>query len=91
MHPRRQGGPHPIQKLIKSPEQNHEGLFLSIGNHVVSSEHQWAFIRGLYAASSTSVAGFRREFTQLVILLLIGTLSTVDDSGISLRDFVHRY
>jgi hypothetical protein len=80
------GGPHPIQKLIKSPGHNHEGLFLSIGNRVVSSEHQWDFIRGLYAASSTSVAGFRREFTQLVILLFIGTLSTVDDSGIRLRD-----
>jgi hypothetical protein len=79
------GGRHPIQKLIKSPEQNHEGLFISIGNRVVSSERQWDFIRGLYAASSTSVAGFGREFTQLVILLLIGTLSTVGDSGIGLR------
>jgi hypothetical protein len=79
------GGPDPIQKLINSPEQNHEGLFISIGNRVVSSGLHWDFIRGLYAASSTSVAGFRREFTQLVILLLIGTLSTVDDSGIRLR------
>jgi hypothetical protein len=77
------GGPDPIQKVIKSPEQNHEGLFISIGNRVVSLGHQWDFIRGLYAASST-VAGFRREFTQLVILLLIGALSTVDESGISL-------
>jgi hypothetical protein len=79
------GGPDPIQKSIKSPEKNHEGLFISIGNCVISSEHQWDFISRLYAASSTSVAGFRREFTQLVILLLIGTLSTVDDSGIGPR------
>ena len=79
------GGSRPIQKLMVSSEQIHEGLFLSIRNRVVSTEHQWDFIRGLYAASSTLAAGFKREFTQLVILLLIGTLSTVDDSSIVLQ------
>jgi hypothetical protein len=69
------------QKLIESSEHIHEELFLSIGDHVVPPGRQWDFIRDLYTASSTSVAGFKREFTQLVILLVIGTLSTVDDSG----------
>jgi hypothetical protein len=90
------GGSHPSQKssdrgLLRSigdhvvlSEKNHEGLFLSVGNHVVSS--RWDFLRDLYDASSTSAAGFKREFTQLVILLLVGTLSTVADSTIHLQD-----
>jgi hypothetical protein len=67
--------------------QKHERWFLAIGNSVVSSQRRWDFIHDLYlyAASSTSAAGFKREFAQLVILLLIATLSTVDDSGIDLQ------
>jgi hypothetical protein len=72
---------HPIQELTESSERIHEGLFLSIGDLVVPPERRWHFIRDLYTASSTSAAGFKREFTQLVILLFIGILSTVDDLG----------
>jgi hypothetical protein len=74
------GESHIIQKWTESSEHIHGGLFLSIGDLVIPPRRQWGFIRDLYAASSKSVAGFRREFTQLVILLVIGTLSTIDGS-----------
>jgi hypothetical protein len=72
---------HPIQKLTESSENIHEGLFLPTGDLIVPPKRQCDFIRDLYTASSTSAAGFKREFTQLVILLVIGTFSAVDDSG----------
>jgi hypothetical protein len=65
-------------------EHIHAGIFLEIEDLVVPWGHQWNLIRDLYTASSTSAAGFKHEFTQLVILLFIG-LSTVDDSDIILE------
>jgi hypothetical protein len=69
---------HIIQKLTESSEHIQGGLFLSIGDLVIPPTRQWGFIHDLYTASSTSVAGFKGDFTQLVILLVIGTLSTID-------------
>jgi hypothetical protein len=54
------------------------GLFHSIGTFLVPPNRQLKFISDLYVASHTSAAGFRRDFTHLVILLLISTLSTVE-------------
>ena len=58
-------------------------LFVSIGDFHVPVESRWEFIRDLYATSSTSAAGFNRDFTLLIITLMIGTLSAVEDSHLA--------
>ena len=76
-----------------SSEAIYEGLFVSIGDVLVPSESRWEFIRDLYAASSTSSAGFSRDFTLLIITLMIGTLSAVEysriDSSITYDPFLN--
>jgi hypothetical protein len=57
------------------------GLFISIGDFSIPPRSQWGFISDLYDASSVSAAGFRRDFTHLVILLMLKTLSTVEYSN----------
>jgi len=57
-----------------SPGRIDGGLFVSIGDSLVPPESRWASIHELYAVSSTSDAGFKHDFSQLVILLMIGTL-----------------
>jgi hypothetical protein len=56
------------------------GLFTSTGDFFIPPQRQWGFISDLYDASSTSAAGFRRDFTHLVILIMLNTLGTVEHS-----------
>jgi hypothetical protein len=57
------------------------GLFISIGEFSIPPQRQWGFISDLYHESFTEAAGFRRDFTHLVILLMLSTLSTVEFPG----------
>ena len=65
-----------------SPEAIYGELFIPTKDFLVPPESRWEFIRGLYAASSKSAAGRNREFTLIIILLMIGTLSAVEPSHI---------
>jgi len=75
----------PSRKLRES-QMSSEGidaeLFTSVGDVRVPPRSQWEFIRSLYVESSMSVFGFKRDFTRLVILLMIGALSTVEYSDV---------
>jgi len=68
-------------------------LFTSVGDVRVPPTSQWEFIRSLYVESSMSAFGFKRDFTQLVILLMIGVLSAVEysdiDPSISYGSFIN--
>jgi hypothetical protein len=75
---------HPSEILRESQTSSDGidvGLFTSTGDFFIPPQRQWGFISDLYDASSTSAAGFRRDFTHLVILLVLNTLSTVEHSG----------
>ena len=77
--------PRPSTKLRgsqTSSEGIYEGLFVSVRDFLVPPESQWEFIRDLYAASSSSAAGTNRDFTLLVILLMISTLSAAEYSHV---------
>ena len=77
--------PHPSTRPREpqtSSESIYGGLFVSIRDLPVPPESQWEFIHNLYAASSMSAAGFNRDFTLLLIMLMISTLSAVEYSRI---------
>ena len=76
-----------------STEAVHVELFVSIGDFLVPPESKWEFIHDLYTASSTSAAGFNRDFTLLIVMLMIGTLSAVEysrvDASITYDPFIN--
>jgi len=86
----------PSRKLRES-QMSSEGieveLFTYVGDVRLPPKSQWEFIRSLYVESSMSAFGFKRDFTQLVILLMISALSTVEysdiDPSISYDSFVN--
>jgi hypothetical protein len=57
-----------------------ERPFISTGDLFVQPKGQWDLIGGLYAASYKLPPSFKHDFTILVILLMIGALSTVEYS-----------
>jgi len=67
-------------------------LFTSVGDVRVPPKSHWGFIHSLYVESSMSAFGFKRDFTQLVILLMISALSQVEysviDPSISYESFI---
>ena len=62
------------------------GLFISVGDFLIPPESQWQFVRDLYDSSPTSNVDFKHDFTLLVILIMIGTLITVEHSDIHIYD-----